>query len=229
MSVKKKLTAIADNIRYKTGKSEPLNLDGMAYGINEVYNAGQNATREAFWKKLQSDGARTNWQYAFYGSWWSDEMYNPIYPIKIGNNNTNMYYDANITDTKVSLDAGGTKLNYTFREAAIETIPELKVTAETDISNAFTNTAALKNITITGSLGKSVKMNACPLSPDSIRSIITALIDYTGTESEYVNTVTFKTSAFEALEDEGATAGYNGQFCTWAELIDNKKWNLVKA
>jgi hypothetical protein len=40
--------------------------------------------------------------------------------------------------------------------------------------------------------------------------------------------VTFKTSAFNVLESEGSTAEYNGEACTWAELIDNKKWNLVK-
>ena len=61
-----------------------------------------------------------------------------------------------------------------------------------------------------------------------MKNIITCLKDYTGS-SEYTYTVTFKTSAFNVLESEGATAEYNGIACTWAELIDNKKWNLVKA
>lgn len=40
MSVKEKMTAIADAIRGKTGKTEKLTLDAMASGVNEVYIAG---------------------------------------------------------------------------------------------------------------------------------------------------------------------------------------------
>ena len=62
-----------------------------------------------------------------------------------------------------------------------------------------------------------------------MKNIIEHLKDYNGTTNEYKYTVTFKTSAFNVLEAEGATAEYNGTACTWAELIDNLKWNLVKA
>lgn len=228
MSIKEKMTSIADNIRSKTGNTKSLNLEGIAIGVNDVFDAGKETLKRNFWEKFQSGGTRSNWQYAFYGSWWNDEIYDPIYQIRIGNSNTNMYYDAKITNTKVSLDASGTKLNYTFRESKIETIPELKVTTETDINNAFTSANSLKNITIVGTLSKNVKINACPLTANSIKNIISALCDYSGTENEYVYTVTFKTSAFETVESEGTTATYNGTACTWAELIDNKKWNLVK-
>lgn len=43
MSVNEKMTAIADNIRAKTGGTEPLTLDGMAESIPEVYSAGQSS------------------------------------------------------------------------------------------------------------------------------------------------------------------------------------------
>ncbi len=41
MSVNSKMTAIADNIRSKTGGVTPLTLDGMAAGVNDVYEAGK--------------------------------------------------------------------------------------------------------------------------------------------------------------------------------------------
>lgn len=39
-TVNEKMTAIADNIRDKTGGTDPLTLDDMASGINEVYETG---------------------------------------------------------------------------------------------------------------------------------------------------------------------------------------------
>ena len=97
-------------------------------------------------------------------------------------------------------------------------------------ADIFGNCTRLVNINMEGSvLGKSISFLWCPLSVESIKSIILCLKDFSGTTSEYTTTITFKTSAFEALEAEGATAEYNGTPCTWAELIDNLKWNLVKA
>lgn len=228
-TVNEKMTAIADNIRSKTGGTEALSLDNMASGVNEVYEAGKKAEQNAFWEIYQEGGDRENWQYAFYYRWWTDDTYNPIYPIKVRNPNTNMFYRTPVTNTKVSIDIRGTTLNYTFREASIVTIPELIVDESTNVNQGFLGASDLKNITITGTIGTDFKISWCPLTVESIKSIISALCDYTDTENEYVNTVTFKTSAFETLEAEGATAEYNGTPCTWAELIDNKKWNLTLA
>lgn len=225
MSINEKMTAIADAIRDKTGGTDALTLDEMAQSIPTVFNAGKEAEEKAFWEVFQK---RTSWQYAFAYNGWTDENYNPIYPIRIGSTNTNMYYSSGITDTKVSLDASARTLNYTFRDSAIVTIPELIVNESTDINQGFTNATALKNISITGTIGTNFKISWCPLSVDSIKSIITALKDYTGI-SEYNCTLTVKKSAFGTLEAEGATAEYNGVACTWAELIDNKKWNLTLA
>lgn len=95
--------------------------------------------------------------------------------------------------------------------------------------NFFANCTKLVNIDMEGSIiGKSISFSDCPLSVQSLKNIISCLKDYSGTDSEYAYTVTFKSSAFSALEAEGVTAEYNGEACTWAELIDNKKWNLVK-
>lgn len=204
------------------------NLVTIAENVPKVYEAGKLEERNAFWETYQDGGNRVNWQYAFYYSWWTDDTYNPIYPMKVGDANVNMFYRTPVTDTKVPIDVRDTKLNYTFREANIVTIPELIVNESTDLNQAFISCSKLKNITITGTLAKSVTMGACPLTVASFKSLITALKDFTG-GSEYSCTLTVKSSAFSKLEAEGSTAEYNGTACTWAELIGFKKWNLVKA
>ena len=115
-------------------------------------------------------------------------------------------------------------------DALLHTIEVLR-SRETTVytSNAFERCQALKNITFEGVIGRNISFSSSPLSGESMKSVITHLKDYLGTTSEYTYTVTFKTSAFEALEAEGATAEYNGTPCTWAELIGFLKWNLVKA
>ena len=104
--------------------------------------------------------------------------------------------------------------------------PEGKITS---FNSVFDSCSKLKNIVFEGVLDKSISFSACPLSVASLKNIISCLKDYTGTTSEYTYTVTFKTSAFNVLEAEGTTAEYNGEAFTWAELIDNKKWNLTLA
>lgn len=91
---------------------------------------------------------------------------------------------------------------------------------------AFGYCAALENITFQGIIGRSINFKWSPLTIDSLKGIITHLKDHAGTDKEYTYTVTFKTSVFEALEAEGATSP-NGN--TWAEYIDDLKWNLVTA
>lgn len=199
-------------------------LEIIAENVPKVFEAGKKEEQRAFWEQFQK---RTQWQYAFaYAGAWTDENYNPIYIIKISSTNTNMYYDTNITNTKVSLDASGRTLNYTFRDSDIETIPELIVNESTDLNNGFTSCSKLKNITITGTLAKSVTMNACPLTVESMKSIILALKDYSGTGDEGTYSVTFSSARKTMLEEEGATAVYNGTACTWAELIEHKGWYL---
>jgi hypothetical protein len=117
MSVDSKMTAIADAIREKTGKTEKLNLDDMAAGVGEVYNAGfeagqnsgggggdteaaynegfadgKQAEYDAFWDEFQKDpnypdGNRGHYSYAFAYGGWNDKNYNPKYPIEYSSAN----------------------------------------------------------------------------------------------------------------------------------------------
>ena len=105
---------------------------------------------------------------------------------------------------------------------------QIKIVEGANVKTAFSNTTELKNLTVTGTIGKNFDISDSPLTAESFKSIITALKDFTGA-NEYSCTLTVKSSAFGKLETEGATAEYNGTPCTWAELIGFKKWNLTKA
>ena len=69
-TVKEKMTAIADSIRSKTGGEEPLTLDDMASGVNEVYDKGctQGYTQAEldFWNAFTNNGARKSYYFAFF-------------------------------------------------------------------------------------------------------------------------------------------------------------------
>jgi hypothetical protein len=109
MSVKEKMTAIADTIRSHTGGTDKLFLDDMP---NEIENAcaaeyekgftagqagggsgyeqgfadGKQAEYDRFWDVYQQNGNRTNYERAFAGVGWTKENFKPKYIIRpIGN------------------------------------------------------------------------------------------------------------------------------------------------
>ena len=81
MSVKEKMTALADAIRDKTGKTEALGLDEMAEGVGEVYEAGQKSEYDRFWDAYQDNGNRNIYYRAFCGAGWNAETFKPKYKI----------------------------------------------------------------------------------------------------------------------------------------------------
>lgn len=108
----------------------------------------------------------------------------------------------------------------------LHTIHELDMSSATTAIRPFNKQGALTNITFKGVIPISLDIQHSPLSVASLKNIINHLKNYSGTDKEFAYTVTFKSSAFAELEKEGATSP-NGN--TWAEYIDDLKWNLVKA
>ena len=133
------------------------------------------------------------------------------------------------TNLEVARDLGIPACSYGWTYAYcsnLHTIEIMRVDERSGFTDCFANTPKLKNIVFEGIIGKNISFSYSPLTVESIKSVITHLKDYAGTSSEYSYTVTFKTSAFEALEAEGETSP-NGN--TWAEYIDDLKWNLALA
>lgn len=81
MSVNEKMTALADAIRAKTGKTETLNLDQMAESVPEVYEAGKKSEYDAFWDNYQQNGNRTIYNSAF-GCCWNKDNFKPKYSLR---------------------------------------------------------------------------------------------------------------------------------------------------
>lgn len=126
----------------------------------------------------------------------------------------------------IDVSSATTSISNTFASSSIETIDKIICLETTKFSNTFLNATRLANITFEGVIGSSISFSSSPLTVASLKSIITHLKDYSGTESENTYTVTFKASAFAALEAEGSTSP-NGN--TWTEYIDDLKWNLELA
>ena len=86
-TVNEKMTAIADNIRSKTGETKALTLDDMASGINDVFEVGMQKGNEEFWRGYQermgADSLSTaDNVYAFAGPNWNDKTFYPKFDIK---------------------------------------------------------------------------------------------------------------------------------------------------
>ena len=148
MSVNEKMTAIADNIRSKTGGTKALTLDGMASGVNEVYEAGKTKEWSDFWDVLQVNGTRANYYYGFYSDTagaWNDVNFKPKYDLKPSTIDRFLRY-SRITNLKEICEKQGivfdtsncTKFGLSFGDcASLEVVPAI------DISKATTSNSTL--------------------------------------------------------------------------------------
>lgn len=158
MSVQQeKFKAIADKIREKTNTEDLIKPNDFADKIDDVYEAGKTSEYDRFWDNYQSNGERKGYNYAFQSLCWTDETYNPKYPI-IASSATNLYVNnKNITDTKVTIDLRGGFINNTFSYSGLKTIQEIKVDKTTThgkdttgATNGFNGIYDLVEVTFTG-------------------------------------------------------------------------------
>ena len=225
--------------------------------LDNVYEAGKKERNTKWWDTYLAPmraGRPSN--YAFAGPSWNVNTFYPTQDIVPLENAANMFnrfsWNANVSiidlaqrleDCGVILDISNpSTIQGMFSYAFITRVPSLncnstRYTSLADLfysakylvtideliirddgantfSSAFTGCTALKNITFTGVIGRTISFADCPLSVESLKNIISCLKDYTGS-SEYSYTITLKSSAFSALESQ------------WAEMIDDKKWNLT--
>ena len=199
MSVNSKMTAIADEIRAKTGGTEPLSLDDMAENVPKVYESGQNNIKEQvepinaelekclsgnpvdgktwydkFWDSLQKNGSRTWYEYTFFGVW-TDEMFNPKSPL-VSTNATQMFARNNLTKIDVPISISGTNSTNVFYASPITRIKLLKVSANTSFSGWFNSCTSLVELNIEGTISYDFNIqHSNKLNKTSIESIINAL------------------------------------------------------
>ncbi len=215
--------ADGDELGYQAGMEQGYN-SGKTDGIEE----GKKATNDEW----QNYGARIQYGYAFAANATPISVLDSLkYPIS-GTLYRTFYNNQSLVEINnpLILSSGDSSDCFSYSQ-------KLKKIADLEVGEAATWTGrtpffdarALEELNIKGVIAPSISFQHSPLSVASLKKVVSCLKDYNGTTNEYKYTVTFKTSAFNALETEGATAEYNEVACTWAELIDNKKWNLVKA
>ena len=109
MSVKEKMTAIADRLRLHNGTTDTLNLDEMVSEIDratlQMYKVFSETEAfygtelpEAFWDVLQIKGQRTDYSNMFSGNLMTDETFKPKYPMHVTNALRMFQANNNITD-----------------------------------------------------------------------------------------------------------------------------------
>ena len=234
-----KLIQIAENEPkvYEAGKAEGIEqgmadvahlndeLEQILYGTD----TGGKSFYDEFWDILQENGERRRYFYAFsnIGLNWTDEIYNPKYPIIC--NKTDVYdtyrmFGGNkaITDTKVPIIVNGADLVETFQNAEnIVTIPLLTLNGVSTITRAFMGMFRLVNLTINGAIeANGFDFKDCTkLSKASITSIINALSTTTSGLS-----VTLSKNAVDTAFEGGSGGG------EFHYLIDSKQnWTISLA
>lgn len=125
--------------------------------------------------------------------------------------------------------SGCNSLDYTFGAYGLTRIGKLtlKDTGTQTFPNTFINTRALTEIgEIVGKIGRTVSFSSSPFTPDTMKNIINALMDYSTTNT-LVYTVTFKADCWTALEAESTPKDEGIDFeGTWREYVISKGWNV---
>ena len=177
---------------------------------------------------FQNQGKARSYFYAFSYNRFTDETYNPKYDIVANSSGSavqNMFYSNTvITDTKVTIDARNTNhIGAIFNGAtSLKTVRKLIVNENITSggNNAFSSCESLENIVIEGTIAQSLTFAVSPLSVDSMKSIISCLKDFSGTNKEGTCTIKFTSECWSRLEESGAAPTGT----TWEEHVRNLGW-----
>ncbi len=214
---------------------------------------GGDSWYDTFWDNFQDNGNRTNYMYGFAGVGWTPTIFKPKYPIIAVGDAQYMFSNFNMTDfdfvengvvldTKGAvtltylfkqcqgvkrigtLDCTGCKdLNRVFYGCSIETIDMFVVTENITYSATFEYARILKNITISGKIGKDISFSYCENlttgadgeTTNSVQSIIDALMTIT---DEVPRTIQFHQAVRDKLTPKQEDT-----------IVNIKKWTLLPA
>ena len=121
-----RMTAIANAVRAKTGKTDTMTVDEIPAEVAAVYDKGVKDTIANFWEMASNGGSRTNWAYLFAYAKLKSEFFK--YPITI--KGTNMNYLIYNSDKGDLIDLVDCEKNYGFK---------IDFSEATNATNAFQN------------------------------------------------------------------------------------------
>jgi hypothetical protein len=202
--------------------------DGHSTGYNEGYGtglydgkmSGQVVEKQRFWNANQKNGTETYYPYHYAGNGWTDETYDPPYPITATANANYMFCGSWITDTKVPITLGANSNHYRlFYDAnKLVTIRKLIVNKDTKFdSSSFQGCTALQTLTIVGEIGCSLDLGDCDdLTVESVKNTFAHLSDTTSGL-----TLTIHTRAKSRYVVQHSTTD-------WNKLVNSKKnWTIA--
>ena len=181
-------------------------LQTIAANVPLVFLAGKDAQYDAFWDDYQQSGSRTNYQFAFAGRGWTDDVFDPKYAITVSDNSLaqQMFYDAReLTEIGAALTILGSSNNVFANCRALKTIADLTVGESTVFTTWFTNCYDLENVTIHGTVANDLDIHySTNLTLASAKSILTAL--KSGVSGK---TLTLPTALQSAVSADGTASG----------------------
>ncbi len=194
MALTEKLTAIADALRQKTGKSAKLTLDEMPAEVTAVYGAGGQDAYDGFWEAYQDGGRRDNYKNAFAGSGWTEAYIHPKYPVR-PTSAAQMFQDSPITTLphieKFDFSHCTNMASSFINCKNLQTIPQIDMSSATNFQYAFGNCSNLETLLVVGEIktsGLDLKASTL-LTRESLLSILSALKDYQGSGKTYTVTL----------------------------------------
>ncbi len=156
----------------------------IAENTQRVYEAGQGE----FWDRYQDKGNRTNYDYAFAGDGWTDEIYNPQYPIN-AESFANMFLDnSKITNTKVPIVLGNNSdtalYDCMFMNChSLVTIPSLQIEKNTKLFGSFDYCESLEHIGFRGEIWCDIYFQeSAKLTDETLIQLVHTLKDFKNDE-----------------------------------------------
>lgn len=114
----------------------------------------------------------------------------------------------------------------------LKTIDKIRVKEETVYTNTFVQNYALADVTFEGVIGQNISFADSPLTLASMKSIISCLKDYSGTDKAGTYTLTLKDTCKTELQENTDTITFEKNdgtevTCTYFQAITEKGWNLA--
>lgn len=199
--------SIADKQQIASSNNATISSNNVTIAENEqkVYDAGKQAgiktEYDRFWDAFQNNGNRQVGNSEFANGCWTDETFNPKYPILIPDNVSKVFStNAKITDTKVDIHILGRTQQIFYKCTKLKTIRKIIVIEATTYPNMFASCTALENLTMEGTIAAALSLSDCSkLSKASIESVISCLSDTTTGLTATFST-TAKNNAFTTAE-----------------------------
>lgn len=224
--------------QYYQGRTEGEEV-GHANGVED----GKQEAYDTFWDAAQNNGELMEYTYAFYNSsLWNEITFKPKYPLRPKMAAYMFYSNKRIPLLPVEADFSQCgNMSYCFCSTRFQQLPviDMRKVASTitqqsvfygcenltsiekiylhggNYGDSFEKLTSLVEIRTEGEFVSSLNFQWSPLSVMSMKSIISCLKNFTGTDKKFAYTLTFSDECWAALEAD-STAPDGG---TWKDYV----------